>query len=49
MLLIFKIAIVPRYSNEEMVQYLFLELLWGQEWYQELRFVRVIIRVAAPF
>lgn len=38
----FQTAIVPLYGKEEMVEFLCLDLLWGQGWYQELRFVLVI-------
>lgn len=38
----FQTAIVPLYGKEEEVQFLVLDLLWGQGWYQELRFVLVI-------
>ncbi|WP_234541851.1 transposase [Paenibacillus pseudetheri] len=38
----FQTAIVPLYGKEETVEFLCLDLLWGQGWYQELRFVLVI-------
>ncbi|MGW8958588.1 transposase [Paenibacillus sp. NPDC055715] len=38
----FQTVIVPLYGKEEEVQFLVLDLLWGQGWYQELRFVLVI-------
>ncbi|MDQ0049992.1 hypothetical protein J2T18_004314 [Paenibacillus polymyxa] len=38
----FQTVIVPLYGKEEMVEFLCLGLLWGQSWYQELRFVLVV-------
>lgn len=38
----FQTALVPLYGKEETVKFLCLDLLWGQGWYQELRFVLVI-------
>ncbi|WP_410512838.1 transposase [Paenibacillus sp. BR2-3] len=38
----FQTATVPLYGKEETVQFLCQDLLWGQGWYQELRFVLVV-------
>ncbi|WP_410511969.1 transposase [Paenibacillus sp. BR2-3] len=38
----FQTATVPLYGKEEKVQFLCLDLLWGQGLYQELRFVLVV-------
>lgn len=38
----FQTATVPLYGKEETIQFLCLDLLWGQGWYQELRFVLVV-------
>lgn len=38
----FQTATVPLYGKEETVQFLCLDLLWGQGLYQELRFVLVV-------
>ncbi|WP_157685392.1 transposase [Paenibacillus donghaensis] len=40
----FQTAILPLYGEEEKVQFLCLDLLWGQGWYQELRFVLVVLQ-----
>lgn len=38
----FQTATLPLYGEEKEVQFLVLDLLWGQGWYQELRFVLVV-------
>jgi len=37
----FQTVVVALYSNEEIVSFLYLDLLWGQGLYQKLRFVLV--------
>ncbi|WP_342746172.1 transposase [Paenibacillus donghaensis] len=39
----FQTATVLLYDKEQDVQFLCLDLLWGQGWYQELRFVLVVL------
>jgi len=38
---LFQCATVSLYDKEETIEYLCLDLLWGQQFYQELRFVLV--------
>ncbi|MDD9150478.1 transposase [Sporolactobacillus sp. CQH2019] len=39
----FRTVSLPLYGREETVSFLYRDLLWGQGWYQELRFVLVVM------